>query len=282
MSRLDRAYDDLMRLDALAARATDRRDAAALSPDAGRRRWRLETLDERALLLTTALYLVFLLSHGRHVVAGLLPFALYPAVLAGAGHLSWRWMARQCLRVLPVVALIGIWNPWLEPGVVRVPGGIVVAAGWATFAGLLLRMLLSVAAALALLGALGWPGLLRALGGLGVPAAIRTQGALLYRHLFGLFSTARTMAMARELRGGGRLPLREWGPFCGQLLLRTLGKGERVEQALACRGFTGEWPSLHAARWRISDSCWTLGWLAFFAAARWGGWVPGLGAALGL
>jgi cobalt/nickel transport system permease protein len=171
---------------------------------------------------------------------------------------------------MPFILFVGVWLPILDQTPTPLPFIGEISSGWIGFAAIIGRSVLSVAVALGLLGMLGWSGIMRALSSLHIPSIIRIPAELLHRHLFGLFETAGRMLRARELRGGKTIALREWGGFCGQLLLRSIAKGERVERALLCRGFAGEWPALYSSRWGRIETIWTVLWIGFFASLKWG------------
>jgi cobalt/nickel transport system permease protein len=211
-----------------------------------------------------------MLSYGRYEVSALFPFTIYPAILLALGGVPWRWTARQLTRIMPFLLFVGIWIPILDRTPMAIPVIGKISAGWIGFAAVIMRGVLSVTIALGLLGMLGWSGIMRALSGLHIPTAIRMPAELLHRHLFGIFETAGRMLRARELRGGEKMTLREWSAFCGQLLLRSLSKGERIERALSCRGFESEWPALYSSKWGWVETLWTVLWIAFFASLRWG------------
>jgi len=264
MSRIERAFEDWKRLNLLTARASLRRFQGGSNVGF------ICRIDGRAVILTAAVYLCIMLSHGRYTISSLIPFSVYPLILLSLSGIPWRWTLKQLMCIMPFILFMGIWFPIVD----REPMDVIfigkIAAGWIGFATLILRAVLSVTTALGLLGVLGWPGIMRALSGLKIPAIVRIPAELLHRHLFDVLETAGRMLRARELRGGKRMTLRDWSAFCGQLLLRSIAKGERIEQALECRGFVGEWPTLYPSRWSYRDTLWTILWIAFFAGLKWG------------
>jgi cobalt/nickel transport system permease protein len=252
MSRIDAALRDLRSLDALAARDTP-----------------LTRLDARAKVVTTLAFIVVVVSFDRYAVAALLPLAAYPVALAVLGDVPPAPLARKLLLAAPFAVLVGIFNPLLDRAPMLALGETTVAAGWVSFASILVRFALTVGAALVLVAGTGMHTLCAALARLGVPQVLTAQLLFLYRYAFVLGAEAARMATARELRSGGRaLALSAYGPLAGHLLLRAFERAQRIHLAMVARGFDGQWRTLRTLRWSSRDTAFVLGWSLFFALAR--------------
>ncbi|MEW5772291.1 MAG: cobalt ECF transporter T component CbiQ [Thermodesulfobacteriota bacterium] len=233
----------------------------------------LHRLDPRAKLAATLGFIVAVVSYGRYEISGLLPLALYPAVLAGMGDIPVRWLLRKLAIASPFALMVGLFNPLLDTAPLLhfdMGGGLEVSGGWVSFASILLRFALTVSAALALVAGTGFNTVCMALGRLGAPRVFVVQLLFLYRYLFVLAEEGLRMVRARNLRSfsGRGQGLKVYGSMLGQLLLRTMDRAQRIHQAMLCRGFDGQ---IRAARqWRPgpADAAFTLGWLGFFALAR--------------
>jgi cobalt/nickel transport system permease protein len=252
MSRIDSALSDLRLVDTLAARDTP-----------------LARIDPRAKIVATIAFLVAVVSFDRYAVAALVPFALFPALLAVQGEVPAAWILRKLALAAPFAVLVGLFNPLFDREPVLALGDVVVSGGWVSFASILLRFALTVAAALVVAAATGMQTLCAALGRLGVPRVFVSQLLLLYRYAFVLGGEAARTATARELRGAGGAPgLAVYGPLVGHLLLRAFARAERIHQAMRSRGFEGEVRPLRVLSWRRGDTLFVAAWLAFFALAR--------------
>lgn len=240
----------------------------------------LQGLDARAKLLATLAFVLVVMSFDRREVAALVPFAVFPAVVATMGRVPIGWLLRKLAFVLPIALVIALPNPWLDREVVARWGGLEVTGGWLSLCSIVLRAMLAAAAALLLVAVTGFPALCHALGRLGMPQALVVQLLFLYRYLAVLAEEALRMTLARELRGGGRpLSMRQTGPLLGTLLLRTWARAERIHLAMCSRGFDGRMPSPSASRLAWRDGAWMGGWLALFALLRTQDLVHALGAA---
>lgn len=204
----------------------------------------LSDIDHRALVIVTVGYVVVMLSVPVLNLGMLIWFAAYPVVMSPLSHVPYSRIFVKSLVTLPFILLIGAMNPLFDNRVAMTVCGVDVSAGWISFISIILRGLLSVQAALLLVFLCGFNGVCRALGRLGLPGVLVTQLMMVNRYMQTIGEEAVTMNRARQARGYGRknYPVREWGPFVGQLLLRTVERGERVNRAMVARGFDGTMP----------------------------------------
>ena len=252
MSRIDAALRDLRSLEALAARDTP-----------------LARLDARAKVIATAAFIITVVSFERYTVAALLPLAAYPVALIALGDLPVASLARKMLVAAPFAVLVGVFNPMLDRAPMLLAGDVTVAAGWVSFASILVRFALTVSAALALVAGTGVSALCAALARLGVPNVFTAQLLFMFRYAFVLGAEAARMSAARELRSGGRsLALSAYGPLLGHLLLRAFERAQRIHLAMMARGFDGELRTLRMLRWNARDTAFVVAWGAFFVAVR--------------
>ena len=229
-------------------------------------------LDPRAKVIATALYLVTVVSFAKYEVAELLPLAIFPAALLAVGQVPARVVLRYLLVASPFAVLVGVLNIFLDRQVVAQWGPLAVSGGWMSFLSILIRFLLTVSGALALLACTGYLAVCAALGRLGVPRLLVMQFMLLYRFIFILADEAARMVRARELRsaGGRGASVHVWGSLAGHLLLRAYDRGLRVHAAMLARGFDGTWRSSRTLRWSAADTWFLALCLAGLALVRFG------------
>lgn len=253
MSRIDAALRDLRTLDALAARPSARTE-----------------LDPRAHLLMTLAFIVTVASFDRYTVLALLPFALYPVLMAAWADVPLGLLARRIALAAPFALMLGLANPWLDRAPVAQLLGWPISGGWVSLASIGLRVALTVAAAVVLVAATGMTAVCAALAQLGVPRVFTTQLLLLHRYLGVLAEEAARMRLARELRAGLHRPLglAVWGTLLGHLLVRSIDRAQRIHLAMLARGFDGGLPLGPARRWHWRDSAGLALCLAALALAR--------------
>lgn len=252
MGLLNAALADLRSLDELAARDTP-----------------LARVDPRAKVITTFIFIVVVVSFERHAVAALLPLAVFPVALAVLGDVPAAPLVRKLALAAPFALMVGLFNPWLDRAPVVVFGDTTLAAGWWSFASILLRFALTVGASLVLVAGTGMFALCAALARLGVPRVFTVQLLFLYRYAFVIGAEAARMTTARQLRcAGRRASIDSYGPLLGHLLLRAYDRARRIHLAMTARGFDGELRSLRTLHWRPRDTWFLLGWCCGFAVLR--------------
>jgi cobalt/nickel transport system permease protein len=150
-----------------------------------------------------------------------------------------------------------------------------------SFLSIVLRFIVALSAVLLLVATTGFGATCAALRRLGVPRSLTTQLVLLYRYSFVLAEEVARTLRAHALRAPelSHPTLATARSLLGELLLRTLGRAERVHAAMLCRGFDGELDLPARTRFRLADVGFLVGWCAFFAVVRgWDlpGWLGGL------
>ena len=231
---------------------------------------RVHRFDPRAKVITTAVFVVCVVSYGKYDLLGLLPFAIFPVVLATEGDLPLGFLGRLLLVVSPFALLMGAFNPVFDREVVAQVGAWGVTGGWVSYASIVLRFLLTAGAALVLTATTSFTGICLALQKLRVPDVLVTQLLLLFRYIFVLGDEAQRMGQARRLRSFGRRGMgwRVYGQMLGQLLLRAFARAQRIYVAMKCRGFDGEIRVAQRLHFRAADLVFTLAWSAVFVLFR--------------
>ena len=230
----------------------------------------LHRLDARAKVLATVGFVLSVVSFDRYALTALLPFFLYPVVVLALGNLPAGYFARKVALILPFALAIGMLNPLFDREVAVRLGPFGISGGWVSCASIVLRAVLTVSAALLLVGVTGFPDICRAMGRLGVPQAFTVQLLFLYRYLFVLTEEGARSSRARELRsfGGNGLGIGSYGSLVGHLLLRTWMRADRIHMAMLARGFTGEFHARRPSRFGGKETLYLLGWSALFVVLR--------------
>jgi cobalt/nickel transport system permease protein len=253
MAKLESAFFDLSRLETLSRQETS-----------------VHRLDPRAKLLTTAVFLVTVMSFGRDDLSAIAPFFLYPMVMMGAGNLPMGYLLKRILVVLPFVALVGIFNPLLDRAIVMKLGPLGISGGWVSFLSILARCVLAVWVAMILVATTGFHAMCAGLERMGVPNVFVTVLLFVHRYLFVLIDEASRMARARSLRSFSRrgFGLKAWSSLGGHLLLRTMDRAQRVHRAMLSRGFSGEVRVARRDAIRPGDVAFVLVWSGLFVVMR--------------
>ncbi len=253
MQSIDGAIFDFKRLDQLATGETA-----------------LHRLDPRAKVLVTLVFIIAVISFDKYELTALFPFTLYPAMMIARGNLPAGFLARKILIVIPFAMLVGLCNPLLDRAIMLQLGPLAISGGWISWASITMRAILTVSAALILVGLTSFTGICRALEQLGVPHAFVVQLLFLYRYIFVLTDETARSVRARELRSSGHRGqgVRTFATLIGHLLLRTWQRAERVHMAMLARGFAGHFHARHFSTFGSRELIFLLGWTLFFALIR--------------
>jgi len=227
-------------------------------------------VDPRVKVVTTFAFIVCVVSFDRYAVVPLAAFLLFPIVLAVEGRVPLDWLGSRLLAAAPFALLIGVFNPLIDRDVVATIGTLGLTGGWVSYASIMMRFLLTTAAALVLIATTSFTGVCNAIQRLGVPDVFATQLLFLYRYLFVLAEEALTMSRARDLRSFGRhgMSLAVFGQIAGNLLLRTYARAQRVYSAMLSRGFDGVVRTRTVLHLRRSDLVFLVGWTLLFIILR--------------
>ena len=253
MAKIESALWDIGYLDTLSYRETP-----------------LQRLDPRAKLLTTFMFILTVVSFPKSEISGLIPLVIYPVALMAVGNLPATYLLKKMLLLAPFALFIGIFNPLFDREVVLYLGPVGITGGWISFASIMIRFALTVAAALILIASTGLNAVCAAIEKLGVPRIFAVQLLFLYRYIFVLVEESLRLVRAQSLRSfeGRGKGIRIFGYLIGQLLLRTMDRAQRIHRAMICRGFEGEIRLLRPLKMRKADVHFLLFWGVFFAAAR--------------
>lgn len=231
---------------------------------------RLHTLDPRAKILTTLIYVGMVVSFGKYDISAMIPFIVYPLVLMAAGGIPAGFLFKKILLVAPFAFFVGIFNPLFDQTVIVHLGPVPLTGGWISFFSILLRFALTVGAALILISLTGFHAVCMGLEKLKVPRPFVVQLLFLYRYMFVLVEEASRMVRARSLRSfksRGR-GLKVFGFMIGHLLLRTIDRAQRIHLAMCCRGFDGHIRLIHPMRFGARETVFCVGWIALFTMMR--------------
>ena len=230
----------------------------------------LYRLDPRAKLLLTLFAVGIAASYPRYAVAAIIPLFLLPVFWLSLSEVSLRFLGGKLLLAFPFVFFVAIFNPLLDRAPVMELASIWISGGWLSFFSILLRFIFSVTLLLLLVASTGFNPLCAALLRLKVPPIFVVQLLLLYRYIFLLGEEVQRVRQAYALRalGDERMPLKVAGSLLGHLLLRVLARGQRIHQAMLCRGFDGDLSLRCPFQWRWGDTIFLLAWAAWLILAR--------------
>ena len=173
---------------------------------------------------------------------------------------------------LPFAGAVAIMQPFLHSGAAWQIGPVSLSQqGTLLFAKIMATAWLGAAATTLLVSTTRFNALLRGFEQLGAPSLLVTLGSFAYRFIFVMVDEAERMKRARDNRsfsGRGLWQARIIGRMIGTLFLRAYERGERVYQAMVCRGFEGRALQLGASPFRAGDGIFTCCGVGLLAAMR--------------
>ena len=216
----------------------------------------LSGITPRATVLATLAYILVVVSFDRYAVAPMLPMVIFPVAVARLGNVELVRIGRKVLLAMPFALMVGIFNPVFDTVPRMELMGYAVPGGWLSLASILIRAILTIAAALILVATLGIYGFCAALNQLGLPRVFTTQLQFMHRYTLVLAGELGRMNLARELRSNtsATMPPSVYGSLLGHLLLRTLDRAQRIHQAMLSRGFDRHVPVPLRQSWRWRDT----------------------------
>jgi len=230
----------------------------------------IHRLDARAKVLVTLVFIICVVSQNRYELAALFPFFIFPVVMISLAGLPPLLILRKIILLCPFVLAVGIFNPVFDREILLQLGPLGISGGWVSFASILTRSVLTVGAALILVGVTGFTAVCQALERLGMPQVFAVQLLFLYRYIFVLAEESGRASRARELRSCGKkgLGIRSFGSLAGHLLLRTWQRAERIHMAMLARGFSGIFHAHRQPCFGATEFLFVFGWSAIFIFLR--------------
>ena len=226
-----------------------------------------------ARLATAIAFLFALVSVGKYDLPIAVSLAAYPISLACFERVPLLGCLARFWFVLVPVLLLGAANPFFDHEIAARIAGVSISGGWLSFAVLTLKGTLAVSVTLSFLRKTGVQGLADAMADLHLPRSFGLSVLLLHRYLVMMIKETERMKDAYSLRsakGVRAIGPSSWGPFVGQLLMRSMDRASCVQAAMELRGgaaSSARNPSPRTFRGIAAGSLYFAGWGIFFLAA---------------
>lgn len=223
-----------------------------------------------AKLIVTLVYLITVISFQKYEISSMLPLIFFPMLMISLSGIPTLPILKRVLIVLPLIIGIGIFNPILDQKPAFLFGYITLTYGWISFISILIKCLLTVIASLILISTTGMTNLGIALRILKVPKLIVLQLLLTYRYINVLMEEVILTTTAYSLRAprAKGILFKNWGSLMGQLLLRTIERGQNIYIAMCSRGFIGEYHAGNIPKFGCKDFVFLMIWVLFFLLVR--------------
>lgn len=192
--------------------------------------------------ILTFFYIALVVSFDKYNIMGLAGMVLYLIIMFTIAELS-VWDSLKRLRVvLPLVCLVGIFNPFLDKTPVFLLGRLTITTGIISMLTLMMKGIFSVLASYLLIATTNIEKICYAMRLLHIPSIIVTQVLLTYRYITVLLKEANRITQAYALRAPNQKGVyyKVWGSLAGQLLLRSMDRAGEVYESMCLRGYKGE------------------------------------------
>ncbi len=221
-------------------------------------------------LCLTVFYIFVVVSFHKYDLPGVMSMAVYPLILFMLADLSVKEALYRLRVVLPVVCIVGIFNPLLDREIVCHVGSVGLSGGVLSMLSLMVKGVHTVLASYLLIATTSIEKICYAMRLLRVPKMIVTQILLIYRYITVLLSEAKRITQAYALRAPGQKGVRfeAWGSLVGQLLLRSMDRADNVYESMCLRGYCGEFALDERSRFGAKDAAFLIAWSAVFVLFR--------------
>lgn len=234
-----------------------------------RNRW-LNHIYPLIKLVVTICFITITVSFSKYNLAGILRMGVYPIIVFILGEVSFKDALRKLWVILPIICLMGIFNPIFDQQPMLEIAGITVTAGMVSMLTLMVKGIYSVLASYLLIATTPIEKICHALRLLHVPVVIVTQILLTYRYIRLLLNEARRMIQAYSLRAPNQkgVHFKVWGSLVGQLLLKSIDRADEVYESMLLRGYNGEFYYDTKISCRAGDYAYLAAWCTVFFCLR--------------
>ncbi|MBR4928334.1 MAG: cobalt ECF transporter T component CbiQ [Oscillospiraceae bacterium] len=190
----------------------------------------------------TVIYIFITASFHKYDLTGLLFMVVFPLIGYQFAFIPVRTCFSRLKGVIPLVAAVGLLNPLFDRKPLFYLGSIAVSGGTVSMITLLLKGVFCLMASFLLMATTQIDDLCRALRQIRCPRILTSLILLTFRYTSVLLDEVSAMTQAYSLRAPGQkgIHISAWGPFLGQLLLRTMDRADDLYDAMLLRGFSGE------------------------------------------
>lgn len=224
-NKLDKALREICSMDELAEKS---------SP--------VHSLPPLAKLIVTIAYIAVTVSFHKYDIVGLAVMFIYPVIMFAVSGISMGSCFYKLRIIIPIVALVGVFNPIFDRDPFATVGGVTISCGVISMITLLMKGVFSLMASFILISTTKIDHLCGALRRVGIPAMLASLFLLTYRYITLMMTELSTMTTAYSLRAPGQkgIHISAWGSFIGQLFLRSMDRADEIYSSMQLRGFDGD------------------------------------------
>lgn len=199
----------------------------------------LNELNALSKIIVTFTYIILLVSFGKYDIMGTCSMLVYPLVLFVAFDISFKKCIRRIWITIPLITILGIWNPAFDREVVGNILGIEISGGVISAFTLLLKGVCAVMSAYLLMVTTRIDDIALSLRKIHVPVVIVTVFVLIYRYINVLLKETNRLVEAYQMRSSHDkgIVFRTWGSLAGGLLIRSSQRARNLYDSMNMRGY---------------------------------------------
>ena len=245
------------------------REIEYLDDIAKRDQW-VNNINPLVKLFITVIYLLVVVSFHKYDIFGIASMAVYPILMFSIADLSFMDALKRLKVVLPLVCVVGIFNPFFDRAVIVKINGWEITGGEISMLTLMIKGILTVLSAYILIATTTIERICYGLRRIHIPKIIVTEIMLIYRYITVLIEETKKITQAYFLRAPRQkgVHYKAWGSMVGQLLLRSMDRAEIVYESMCLRGFSGEFFFESPGKFSIKEALFMLIWGGCFILFR--------------
>lgn len=240
-----------------------------LGQTSDRKIW-INEINPTVKLFVTVLYLVITVSFPNNSLQTLLSMAVYPVFIYISADISFIKAVYRMRIVLPLVVLMGIFNPIFDRTPVTVLNGMIITSGMISGLTLIVKGFLTVFATYILVSTTSLEAICGSLKRLHFPDILVIQIMLTFRYLTVLLSEVGKVTQAYLLRAPNQkgIHFKAWGSLVGNQLLHSFDRAQDIYQAMNLRGFNTEYFLYNRKPAKFTDFLFLLACTVLFFSCR--------------
>ena len=225
-----------------------------LSQKVSENNW-LNNIHPLVKFILTLLYISITVSFSKYDFYEILSLSIFPLIIFLSGVLSFREAIYRLRLILPLIIIIGIFNPIFDKTVLYSFYGLKITRGMISFVTLLLKGFLSVLMSYIFIASTSIEELCYALQIIHFPKILITEILLIYRYISVFLSEIKRITQAYSLRAPNQkgIHFSAWGSLAGNLLLHSMDRAEEVYESMCLRGFENTLIDSAEIKFRIID-----------------------------
>ena len=253
MSKIDNAIYEIYELDEMAEQET-----------------KIHQIHPLVKLIITIVYITSVVSFDKYNLFGLIPMIIYPLIIFNLAEIKVKKCLKKLRVVLPMVCLVGLFNPFFDHRAITTIGNLVITGGMISMLTLMIKGTLALMASFLLIASTGIERICYSLKLIHVPSIIVTQILLAYRYITLLMFEANTIYEAYSLRAPKEkgVKYKIWGSLIGQLLFRSIDRAGNLYESMVLRGFNGEYYFTSKQKCTGLDYLYLILWLIIILTIR--------------